>query len=91
MIEIKEREFKSKEEEISWLYPLKYPCLCGGVMFRRAGDNFYKYSYQCNKCKKDVYGAQRSTIDDEYQTVTNGKQTIIVDTQKCTGKRLKNF
>jgi hypothetical protein len=91
MMEIKERKFATREEEMEWIHPIKYPCLCGGVMDRKAGDSFYKYSYTCGKCHKEVYGPQRSVIDDDFQLVTDGKKKIIVDTEKCKSHPQKNF
>jgi hypothetical protein len=89
-MELRERTFSTKEEKKEWIHPPKYPCLCGGMMKRKKGDSFYKYAYDCGKCHKEVYGPQRSVIDDDFEVVTNGRKTIIVNTEKCASQPLNN-
>ena len=62
-VQFEERKFvkvikvlKTNEEKEEFLYPLKKNCdICGAIMNRVSGDNFYKFAHRCtrDKCKRN--------------------------------------
>ncbi len=55
------------------IYPSKAWCLhCDSVSIRKPGDNFYKYSYECN-CKKKFGSAGITMGDPAYYCEDKGR------------------